>query len=503
MANVIIFSDNLLRNRVGEHPRASLRSVGPYRLATEIRKRNLSCQVIEMISEFDLEELEQLCQKFISASTLVIGFSTNFWMASMPSFTTKIIKIIDTSRKLNPKLKIVAGGANALGFSKNYKIDAAFLGYSEHTFIKYLEHLTSASTPLVPRRFLGKTKIYDFVEHSDVFSFCNSKIEYSSHDLLLPGEPVMLEVGRGCIFRCKFCSYPLTGKKKLDHLKDPEIIKEELLKNYEDYKIDKYVISDDTFNDSNEKLELLHGIFTSLPFDIKFSSYLRLDLLNKHRHQIELLYEMGLVGANFGIESFHEKAARAVGKGIVSSIAKDFLYDLKTKYWGNSVKIQVNLIAGLPHETHESYEETNNWILNDETCLVDSVAISTLGLSNPKVVEQPWVSEFEKDSEKYGYYWKDGNPYAWYNDTSPVKNVTEAEHIKTRLMESVNTAQRRMQGGFFMFSSFGKSLFFKDQRSLEEQILMTRKEYSNWFLSQTANGTKKFILDYKHKILNL
>ena len=503
MINVIIFSDSALRNKLGTHPRLSLRSVGPYRLATEIRKRNLSCQVIEMMTEFTLEELEQLCQRLISTSTLVVGFSTNFWMASSPTVSAKITKIIYTSRKLNPKLKIVTGGANALGFSEKYDVDAGFLGYSEHTFIKYLEHLTSVSPQLVPSRFLGKTKIYDFVEHSDVFNFCNSKIEYSSTDFLLPGEPVILEVGRGCIFRCKFCSYPLIGKKKLDHLKDPEIIKEEILKNYEDYKIDKYVISDDTFNDSNEKLEFLHGIFTSLPFDIKFSSYLRLDLLNKHRHQIELLYDMGLVGANFGVESFHEKAARVVGKGIVSGIAKDFLYDLKTKYWGNRVKIQVNLIAGLPHETYESYEETNNWILNEETCLVDSISVSALGLSNPKAVNKSWVSEFEENSEKYGYYWKDTDPRVWYNDTSPVKNSNEASKIMKRLMLSAQDAQRRLQGGFFMFSTFGKSMFFENQKTFEEQILMNRKDYTKWFLSQTVNGTKKFILDYKHKILNL
>jgi len=504
MANVIIFSDNILHNYAGTRPRPSLRSVGPYRIATEIRKKGLTCQVIEMMTEFSIDEIERLCRKFISEDTLIVGFSTNFWMKDIPIIGQRISKIITVSKKINSKLKIIIGGANALELSKKFNVDAAFLGYGEHTFLNYLENLISKSTPLIPSRFIGKVKIFDFVERSDIFNFCNSTIEYTDSDLIIPGEPVILEVGRGCIFKCKFCSYPLTGKKKLDHLKDAEVIRKELIKNYENYKIDKYIISDDTFNDSNEKLEFLHDVFTSLPFKIKFSSYLRLDLLNKHRHQIELLRDMGLVGANFGIESFYEKSARLVGKGMVSNVAKDFLYDLKTKYWGNTVKIQINLIAGLPYETHESYDKTNNWILDEEACLVESISISTLGLRDPKVLENTWASEFEKNSDKYGYYWKDSDPRFWYNDSNPVKDLNEADLVRKKLTQSVDDTQRQsLQGGFSLFSNFAKTMFFENQRTFEEQLLMDRKEYSRWFMSQVASGSRKFIQDYKKKLFEL
>ena len=72
---------------------------------------------------------------------------------------------------------------------------------------------------------------------------------------LLPGEGVPVEFARGCIFKCKFCSYPMNGKQNLDFVKDPELLYQELSDNYKNFGIKHYMIVDDTFNDHKEKLE--------------------------------------------------------------------------------------------------------------------------------------------------------------------------------------------------------------------------------------------------------
>jgi radical SAM superfamily enzyme YgiQ (UPF0313 family) len=505
MAQVVIFLDNmLLSSSSGKRTRNPLRISGPYRIATEVRKMGLTCQVVEMMTEFDLSELGHLCEKFISDETLILGFSTTFWYND-PSISGRISLITTFARKLNPNIKVVFGGANSLEIIRghsSYDVDAVFLGYAEHHFILYLNSLVNKTSTPFSINMIGKAKIYDFVEKSDTFNFCNSQIVYDKSDCIIPGEPLILETGRGCIFKCKFCSYPLTGKKKLDYLKDPDVIREELIRNYEEYQIDKYILSDETFNDSNEKLEYLHKIFTSLPFKIKFGCYLRLDLINAHRHQIDLLKEMGIVGANFGIETFHEKAARTIGKGIVSAKAKNLLYDLKSTYWKNDVTIQINLIAGLPYETYDSYDETEKWILSEE-CLVDSISIAALGLRNPKVIKNAWMSEFELNAEKYGFRW--GNdPWKWQNKNQPVKSSDEAMKIRNRLMKSVLDAKRFHYGGFFLFSNYIITQNFNNPRSFEEQLSMNRFEYTDWYIDQIKqNPFEKFVSDYKQKILNL
>ena len=72
----------------------------------------------------------------------------------------------------------------------------------------------------------------------------------------------------------------------------------------------------------------MHRAITSLPFKIKFTTYLRLDLLNAHKEQIPMLMEMGLASPFFGIESLNQKSSSSIGKGMNVSRAKEFLFEL-------------------------------------------------------------------------------------------------------------------------------------------------------------------------------
>jgi radical SAM superfamily enzyme YgiQ (UPF0313 family) len=509
MTDVLIFADNTKFISLTKNPnsRISIRSAGSYRIATEVRTKGLSCQVVEILTEFSLSELEIICKKFISNETLIIGFNTTFWFKNHEDLVIRINYIISYCRSINIKIKIVFGGPNALDLNKDYRydIDAIILGFGEYNFINYLDSLINKKPLPFPSRTLGNIKIYEFVENFDKFQFCNSQIIYEKADCLIPGEPVIIEVGRGCIFKCKFCAYPLTGKKKLDYLKDPDVLREELIRNYEDHGLDKYIISDDTFNDNTEKLEYLYKIFTSLPFKIYFAAYIRLDLLNAHRKQINILHEMGLVGANFGIETFHEKAARTIGKGIVSEIAKQLLYDLQTKYWKDEIKIQINLITGLPYEPFQSLKETQNWILDEEQCLIDAVSTTPLMIRNTNISKNVWLSEFEKNAEKYGYYWKENDYRRWYNDVQPIKSFHEAVLIKQQMFDAAAVKSKRtMQGGFDIFSHYASRLFCSNKKTFEEQLKMNRYEFNEWLQMEDQHlYRKKFVDFYKQKILNL
>lgn len=510
MVNVVIFADNYAFSNlpITQKIRPSIRSAGSYRIATEVRKMNLSCQVVELMTEFSDSEIELLCKKFVSDQTLIVGFNTTFWYYNHPVLKSSIKTIIQCIRDINSRTKIIFGGPNSLRLIQDepYDIDAVFLGYAEHYFIKYLNNLISNKSLPFPSKIKNNIKIYDFVEHSDVFQFCQSQIIYDQSDCLFDDEPVAIEVGRGCIFKCKFCSYPLTGKKKLDHIKDQDIIKDELIRNFENYNINKYIISDDTFNDSNEKLEKLHRVFSDLPFKINFACYLRIDLLNARREQIEMLEDMGLVAANFGIESFHERAARSIGKGISPDVSKKLLYDLKSQYWKDRVKIQINLISGLPYETMDSYEETKKWILSEDECLIESVDIAPLGIRNPKFSHNVWLTEFERNSEKYGYYWKENDIEGdWYNDIQPTKSRQQAVEIQKYLTEATVLSNRTLQGGFKLFGTYIARSFLNDKKTLDEQIKMNRHEFKNWLTRENNNGQHHilYINSYKQKIFNL
>ena len=96
---------------------------------------------------------------------------------------------------------------------------------------------------------VNNTSIYNNVVGEQSF-FSKSKTSYVEHDYILKNEVPILEIGRGCIFNCKFCSFALKGKKKLDYIKDQSLLRDELIEHYEKYGMDKYIFVDDTFNDS-------------------------------------------------------------------------------------------------------------------------------------------------------------------------------------------------------------------------------------------------------------
>jgi radical SAM superfamily enzyme YgiQ (UPF0313 family) len=496
MAQVIIFADC-----------RKIRSLGPYRIASEIRKSGYSCQVISFIDYFTFDELENVCKKFITNKTLIIGFSTTFWYENFEKYTF----LIDTTRKINSNTKIIAGGPNAerLAVRTNRQLDAIFLGQGEYNILQYLHHITTGSELLIiPKKIReegvpGPIPVYESLDIATVWQFNQSETIYTTEDCVGPGEPLVLEVARGCIFKCKFCQYPLTGKKKLDHIKCSETIYEELMRNYQNHGTHHYLISDDTFNDSLEKLKILKDVFLSLPFKLTFTAYLRLDLLNAHREEIELLEEMGLVGANFGVETFHDKAAKLIGKGIVGKIAKNFLHDLKHIHWKNRIKITVGLIRGIPYETLDSYQETIDWIL-DENNLIETMHVDTLAIWNPLLAVVPYQSEFELNASKYGFYWPDKqNVSSWKNMIGPVKSFEEANVITEQTRKAITESGRNYQGGFNMSVVYRSSPYSNEPKTLDELIDMNRFEFSTYLEKNRRTNTQNFTNWYKQKILNL
>ena len=508
MANIIIFADTAADDLVfwPNHKKynRSTKTAGPYRVATEVRKEKFTCQVISMFTSFSSHELEQVCDKFVNADTLAIAFSTTFWQNTKSGIAMLVSTIIDQAKQLNKNVQIIFGGPNGLNLLEDVdNVDAVFLGYSEKQFTDYMITLRDKIAIPTPTRKENDTLIYDVSVTDKTFDFCRSQIIYHRDDCVEHNEPMVIEVGRGCIFKCKFCAYPLNGKKKLDFIKHYDVLTEELIYNYEQFGIDQYVLSDDTFNDSTQKIQELHRVFTNLPFKINFACYLRLDLLYAHREQISLLKEMGLRACHFGVESFHDQAAKTIGKGLGGDKSKQLLKELKNELWGNDIKILISLITGLPHETYESYAATKQWIL-DPVNLVDAVQITALQILNPMYDQNPYKSEFQIHSSKYGYYWPDTKqPHLWKNFSSPVKQVSEAVVLEKELSAAAHSVDRQIGGGFGFIALNRMVKYFEEPRTLEEQIKMSRSEYTDWVRRNKNSAAELYRQSYTDSILDL
>ena len=207
------------------------------------------------------------------------------------------------------------------------------------------------------------------VSNKQIYNTDNKSFDITSldhrflkNDCILQDEVLPIEISRGCIFKCKFCAFPLNGKKKLDYIRDFDRIRDELIFNYKNYNTTNYFFNDDTLNDSVYKIENLHRIIKSLPFKIEFSAWMRLDLLYKNQETIELLKDMGLRTTFFGIESFNSKALKVIGKSMSTTKTKEFLEELYYERWNKEISIFLGMIVGLPHESVDDIQQSVNWL---------------------------------------------------------------------------------------------------------------------------------------------
>ena len=373
------------------------RSIGAYQLSNFVKNHGYSSQVIDFIHYMPKDMLMGFLQKFTGDDTKVLAVSSTFIsndlyiganvinMDSAPGviFTT-LIECLKEYKKLYPNVKIITGGSKAKQFYDLGLFDYCFTGYGELALLNFLKNDTNR---------IGK--IVDGDMYLAKFSAHQINHKFSNDDLILPNETLPLEVSRGCIFRCKFCAYPLNGKTKLDHIRDINLIKDELINNYEKWGVTNYLIGDDTFNDSNDKLKMLHDMIVALPFKISFVCYLRIDLLYHFRDtQLELLENMGLKSCHFGVESFYPRTAKFIGKGMSDDKTKDFLLYLKNR-WHNKISMMCTFIAGLPYETKDSCIQTGNWCKeNDITFWMMPLYIDP---------DKPYKSDIDINYEKYGY----------------------------------------------------------------------------------------------------
>ena len=245
----------------------------------------------------------------------------------------KLPYILEHIRACNPKTKILLGGtkgpamAKAVEISPIYRplIDNIMAGYAESTIVAYTQD--PDSFPF----YISEDP------HATKYDFCSGATNYTENDFITPQEILSIECSRGCRFACKFCSFPLIGRKDLaKNWKTQECFRNELMENYEKWGTHKYMIVDDTFNDSTDKLRYYNEVIQSLPFEINFWCYLRAEMVVNEPEQIELLRDMGIMHCFFGIETYTQAAGKVIGKGMDPDRIKDMLHKAR-ECWGDNV----------------------------------------------------------------------------------------------------------------------------------------------------------------------
>lgn len=365
----------------GIYPGWTSRPIGAYQLAHHLRANKIECQVIDFCQWFDSDTLVSMTIPFISSNTGYIGISTTFWPSS--AIPKNIKEAIRRIRVEYPSVKIIFGGPRANSDEVKLLADNIIVGDAED---KLLILLKGTNVGVIP------------------FDITKLDHRFSKKDCIVEGEVLPIELGRGCIFKCKFCAHHNIGKPKSTYQRNMLLIEDEIAYNYENFKTTHYHFLDDTVNEDIDKVRGLSNLPARTGVDIKWAGYLRADLLWRYEDTPYLLKQSGMQSCFFGLETFHRNASISIGKGWSGNHAKEYIPHLYSNIWNKDIPIWNNFIVGLPGETESDLDSTVDWCINNNVGMNRFVPLSLYA----DRTDDGATSDFSRNYRKYGYSIKNG-----------------------------------------------------------------------------------------------
>lgn len=481
----------------------TVKALGAYKIASSLRAAGFTCLVVDNLSTWTLEEIHKLLDLSLGQDTLFVGFSTTFLKSNetttdlffgydpnasiLPQGKVFETSVVEKIKLINPDCKILLGGHKINQNCSNKNVDIVVRGLAEMAIVNVAVSLKNkVKIPDSYKNVHGVWVVYRDQEKE--YDFANSKMIWQDTDIInyrvFPFEPA-----RGCIFNCRFCSFPQRGKKTLDYVLSEEIIYNELQGNYDRYGITTYQLLDDTFNDSDHKLDRMLNVIRQLSFQPTFWSYNRLDLLATKPERIKKLFDIGLRATSFGIETLKRETGLVVGKGFDAAKQIETVRNIRRTY-GNNLLMHGLFIIGLPYETLDSVQNTFDLIDTGEFPL-HSAYFEALMIAKPN--HYFLQSDFDLNWPSYGYRDLGSEGMGMINWGNDHMTFEQAKAKKWELVDKLQNNTRYHIPGQTAWALMNYPKFDIDR------VQTLKNKEIDW--AEVSQSKQEFYTSYKQKLI--
>jgi radical SAM superfamily enzyme YgiQ (UPF0313 family) len=428
-------------------------------------------------------ELDFILKDIYANNYDVILFSTYIWNVN------DIVKICNNLKKVNKNVKIALGGPEVTYDSeesmKKYDfVDYILYGEGELVFRDFVKSLKGDIDikdvdGLVYRNNgeIVRNKPMKDIENLDIIPSPYVDLNKAEYENRI----VYYETSRGCPFNCQYClSSTLQGLRyfSIDRVKSD-------LKALIDSRVSQIKFIDRTFN-ANKKfaMEIMQFLMEN---DNDYTTYhfeVTAHLLTED--MLEFLKECkeGLFQFEIGVQTTNEKVLEAVGRR--DDFSKLSYVVQKIASYRN-IHQHLDLIAGLPYEDYNSFENSFNDVFN--------LGIEHLQLGFLKMIKGTGI---RNNADEHEFRYKDYPPYEvlynkyiTYNEILKLKDI---EEILERYFNSKNfvLSMRYIIHNYYKESPFK---FFEDFATYFD-----KNGYFN--MSQGKNQLYKILLDFYTEQIN-
>jgi len=353
----------------------------------------------------------------------VLCFSCYIWNL------TYVEELVCSIKKILPDLRIWLGGPevsyDAVEVLRRYpEVDIVMKGEGEATFLELLtvihsggchEKMLKEMKGIAFRGRSGQFYDGDWREAVDLSTipFIYDNLKKFEHKI------IYYETSRGCPFSCSYC---LSSIDKQLRFRDLTLVKKEL-QHFLDHKVPQVKFVDRTFNCIHRHAEEIWTYIRNHDNGItNFHFEVAADIFSPG--EIELIKTMrpGLIQLEIGVQSTNpetiEEIRRVMDFDKVSAVVREINS-------GGNVHQHLDLIAGLPGEDYQRFEQSFNQVYG--------LRPEQLQLGFLKVLKGSFM---EEQKEQYGLVYKSSPPYEvlstkWlsYADILRLKQVEEMVEV--------------------------------------------------------------------------
>lgn len=428
-------------------------------------------------------ELDFILKDIYANNYDVILFSTYIWNVN------DIVKICNNLKKVNKNVKIALGGPEVTYDSeesmKKYDfVDYILYGEGELVFRDFVKSLKGDIdikdvNGIVYRNNgdIVKNKPMKDIENLDIIPSPYVDLNQAEYENRI----VYYETSRGCPFNCQYClSSTLQGLRyfSIDRVKSD-------LKALIDARVSQIKFIDRTFN-ANKKfaMEIMQFLMEN---DNDYTTYhfeVTAHLLTEDMLEFLKGCKEGLFQFEIGVQTTNEKVLEAVGRR--DDFSKLSYVVQKIASYRN-IHQHLDLIAGLPYEDYNSFENSFNDVFN--------LGIEHLQLGFLKMIKGTGI---RNNADEHEFRYKDYPPYEvlynkyiTYNEILKLKDI---EEILERYFNSKNfvLSMRYIIHNYYKESPFK---FFEDFATYFD-----KNRYFN--MSQGKNQLYKILLDFYTEKIN-
>jgi radical SAM superfamily enzyme YgiQ (UPF0313 family) len=296
-----------------------------------------------------------VAKKILKEKPQIIGFST--WCISYPA----LLLVAKQIKKLAPEIPILFGGPQASILARETLlhflfVDFVLAGEADFTFPLFLNELNNSEPDYSRIPGLTYRTKSGNVHQNPMNGAINNldDLPVPAYDLIPGSKSLKLDVGRGCPFKCSYCTTNDFFSKKY-RVKSAKRILHEMNSAFETSKIDKFSFAHDMFTLNKKFIEELCSALIgqkNAGINYTWTCSARIDCVTEK--MLAQMKHSGCEAIFFGIESGSEKIQKSIGKNLKIGKA----YEVAEICRETGLNMHASFIMGFPDETTTDLEKS-------------------------------------------------------------------------------------------------------------------------------------------------